>query len=90
MKLLGGEQRKALIEGKSHLMAEHGNCSSSGPVTLFHAVGEDVFHQIEILAHRSLNSLTTQNMGKFTADGNRWLVFINGRNPRGFATRGSP
>jgi len=49
-----------------------------------------VFHQIEILAHRSLNSLATQNMGKFTASGNRWLIFINGRNPRGFATRGDP
>jgi hypothetical protein len=49
-----------------------------------------MFHQVEILAHRSLNSLTTQNMGKFTAGGNRWLIFINGPNPRVFATRSRP
>jgi hypothetical protein len=49
-----------------------------------------MFHQIEILAHRSLKSFTTQNMGKFTAGGNRWLVFINGRKPGRIATRGCP
>jgi hypothetical protein len=90
VQLLGGEQRKALVEGKPHLIPKNGNCSGSGPVMLFHAVGEDVFHQIEILTHRSLKSLTTQKMGKFTAGGNRWLVFINGRNPHGFAARGCP
>jgi hypothetical protein len=29
-------------------------------------------------------------MGKFTAGGNRWLVFINGRNPVAFATHVRP
>jgi hypothetical protein len=53
MQLLGGEQRKGGREIEPHLMAEHRQGAGPGTVALFHAVGEDAFHQVEILAHGS-------------------------------------
>ena len=52
VQLLGGEHRKALVERKAHLMAEHRARAGAGAVVLFRAVVENMPHQIEILAHR--------------------------------------
>ena len=63
---------KPLGEIEPHLMAEHRQRAGAGAVALLHAVGEDVFHQIEILAHRGPGpSRSSANMGKFTPPGNR-------------------
>ena len=52
VQLLGGEQRKAVVELKAHLMAEHRERAGAGAVVLFHATAKDMFHQVEVLAHR--------------------------------------
>ena len=38
-------------EIEPHLMAEHRQRAGAGAVALFDAVGENAFHQVEILAH---------------------------------------
>ena len=50
-------QRKAVGEIEAHLMAEHRQRAGAGAVALLHAVGEHVFHQFEILAHRLVPNL---------------------------------
>jgi len=39
------------LQVEAHLMAEHRAGTDPGAVALFDALGEDAFHQIEILAH---------------------------------------
>jgi hypothetical protein len=51
MQLLGGDQRKASGEIEPHLMAEYRQGAGAGAVMLFDAIGENTFHQVEILAH---------------------------------------
>ena len=51
MQLLGGDQRKAVGQIEAHLVAEDRARARAGAVALFHALFEDQFHQIEILAH---------------------------------------
>src|SRR5690348_4136933 len=52
VQLLGGEHREAVVERKTHLMAEHRARAGAGAVALLHAALENLFHQIEILPHR--------------------------------------
>ena len=52
VQLLGGRERKALGEVEAHLVPENRERAGAGAVALLHALGEDAFHQIEILAHR--------------------------------------
>ena len=61
VQLLGGDQRKAVGEIEAHLMAEHRQRAGAGAVALLHAVGEDVLHQVEILAHPQLRPGDRQN-----------------------------
>ena len=51
VQLLGRQQRKAFGQIEAQLMAEHRERAGAGAVALLHAVGENVLHQIEILAH---------------------------------------
>src|SRR5688572_1431486 len=51
MQLLGRRQREAFGEIETHLMPEDRDSSSAGAVTFLHAVGEDAFQQVVILAH---------------------------------------
>ena len=44
-------QRKAVGEIEAHLMAEHRQRAGAGAVALLHALAEDAFHQVEVLAH---------------------------------------
>src|SRR5262245_41595815 len=70
MKLLGCEERKAFIEGKTHLMPENrqGTCAST--VMLFRTAAKNEFYQVEILTHRLSVVYATQKVGKFTPDHN--------------------
>ena len=52
VQLLGGEQREAVGEIEAHLIAEHRQRAGAGAVALFRAAAQNVFHQIEVLAHR--------------------------------------
>ena len=61
MQLLGGEHREAVRQPEAHLMAEHRQRAGAGTVVLLHAVGENAFHQVEILAHGSAGSPATQD-----------------------------
>jgi hypothetical protein len=54
VQLLGGDQRKAVGEIEAHLMAEHRERAGTGAVALLHALFQDAFHQVEILAHGRL------------------------------------
>ena len=63
VQLLGGEHREAVVERKAHLMAEHRQRAGAGAVALFHAALEDMFHQIEVLAHR-VSPLPTREDGE--------------------------
>ena len=47
---------KPCAEIEAHLMAEHRQRAGAGAVALFHAVGEHMFHQVEILPHRLLKA----------------------------------
>jgi hypothetical protein len=51
VKLFGRRQREAVCETKAHLVAENRDRPGPGAVALLHAVGEDAFHQVVILAH---------------------------------------
>ena len=44
-------QRKALREVEAHLVAEHRQRAGAGAVVLLAPVGENAFHQVEVLAH---------------------------------------
>ena len=46
-------------EIEAHLMAEHRDRAGAGAVALLDAVGEHVFHQFEVLPHRSLSASAT-------------------------------
>ena len=48
---LGGREREALLEIEAHLVPEHRQRAGTGAVVLFHAVGENPFHQVVVLAH---------------------------------------
>src|SRR6185437_5424803 len=52
VQLLGGHERKAAPKIEPHLMAEDRARAGAGPVALLHALFQDAFHQVEILAHR--------------------------------------
>ena len=54
MQLLRGDERKALAEIETHLMAEDGNRPGSGPVVLADAFVHDAADQIEIGLHAVL------------------------------------
>lgn len=60
MGLLGGDERKAVAQGKAQLRAEDGIGAGAGAVGLELSVFEDVPEQIEILNHRGKN-LTTKD-----------------------------
>ena len=60
VQLLGRHQRKAFGQVEAHLMAEHRQRAGAGAVALLHAVGENVLHQIEILAHGGLGPTSTR------------------------------
>ena len=53
VQLLGGDQRKSLRQVVTRLMAEHGDRAGAGAVAFLHATGENVLHQVEILAQRT-------------------------------------
>ena len=53
VQLLGGGEREAGAKIEAHLMAEHRNRAGAGAVALLHAVRQHVFHQFEVLPHRS-------------------------------------
>jgi len=48
--LLGGDERKALVQVKTHLVAKHAARAGAGAVTLLHATRVDVAHEVFILA----------------------------------------
>ena len=49
--LLGGDQREALLEVETHLVAEHADGARARAVAFLHAVVEDVLEQVEVLLH---------------------------------------
>ncbi len=53
MTALGGHQREAFLQVKTHLMAENGDRASAGAVIFWRALGEHFLHQIKILFHGS-------------------------------------
>jgi hypothetical protein len=54
VKLLGSQQRKPVGEVEAHLRPEPRQGSGSGPVLLLDSMVENLLHEIEILAHRSV------------------------------------
>src|SRR4029077_12588869 len=51
VQLLGGDEREAALQVEAHLMAEDRQRTDAGAVAFFDALGEDAFHQVQILAH---------------------------------------
>ena len=51
VQLLGGDEREAGTEVEAHLVAEDRQRAGAGAVALLRAVGEHMFHQVEVLAH---------------------------------------
>ncbi len=49
MDLLGGDQRKALVQVEPHLVAEHAAGAGASAVALGHAMGIDVAHEVFVL-----------------------------------------
>ena len=60
MQLFGCREREAIGKIETHLVAEDRDGPGPGAVALFHAVGEDAFHQIVILPHGLLISRATR------------------------------
>ena len=58
--LLGRDERETVLQGKTHLRAEHGIRARAGAVGLGFSVLQNVSQQIEILNHRGEN-LTTKS-----------------------------
>jgi hypothetical protein len=52
MHLLGGHQRKALLQIKSHLVAEHAFGAGSGAIGLEHAMRIHMAHEVLVLRGR--------------------------------------
>src|SRR5689334_25195330 len=92
VQLLGGEHREAVVERKTHLMAEHRARAGAGAVALLHAALENLFHQIEILPHRPpllpRSCPSSRKMGKFSAGGNRRARFSTSQSTPAFPARG--
>ena len=52
----GRHQREALRQIEAHLVAEHAGGAGAGAVGFFRSLVENMLHQVEIGAHRSLSS----------------------------------
>lgn len=62
MTALGGHQREAFLQVKTHLMAENRDRASAGAVIFWRALGEHFLHQIKILFHGSSRILLLRTM----------------------------
>jgi hypothetical protein len=51
VQLLGCDERKAVGKIEAHLMAEYRQRTGAGAVALLHALLQDAFHKVEVLAH---------------------------------------
>ena len=93
VQLLGGDAAESPSrEIEAHLMAEHRQRAGAGAVALLHAVGEHVFHQVEILAHRLHpdSRSTRDQISAAAAPANRPRIrYIGARNEKG-AARAAP
>src|SRR5450830_2167374 len=65
VQLLGGQQRKAVLQVEAHLVAEYRAGAGAGAVSLFGAMFIDMAHEIEILAHGNLVLLESEDCNVF-------------------------
>jgi hypothetical protein len=77
MQFFGCEQRKSVFERKPQLMSKNRQRTGSCAIMFLHTIVEDVFHQIEVLAHWRSRDGSTRKMGKFTPCGNCPPTLIN-------------
>ncbi len=54
MKLLGGDQRKPILQVEAHLIAEHTESARARAVALAHPPGANVPQKLEVLPHRTV------------------------------------
>ncbi len=64
VQLLGGGERKPVRQVEAHLMTEHRQRPSAGPIVLLDAVGENPFQQVVVLAHGCAPAAATSRVGE--------------------------
>src|SRR5688572_17593451 len=74
MNLLGGNQRKALIEIETHLPAKDAERPGAGAVALASPMGGDVSHQLEVLDHDGQRSTVNGQRESSRAAGGRVAI----------------
>src|SRR2546423_5902410 len=74
MQIRGRTQREAVGEIEVQLVPERRERAGAGAVALLHALAQDAFHQVEILAHASDSGVQAANLALLRAAANRVSV----------------